>query len=525
MEHPYVPRGEILAISSLCLNVPVKNIAEASSEHIMLCSSNMFRNLQRNSINVSVSNRNISSYTMFITPDKKILLQNHENQGSSSRSSRRLYDERLATMYCIAFLLEKYGIDDIKDMTGSIAGIVYKHMNIIDSINEQTRRISSNVNEIKYLVQGMSIMTFEPKRADKFVKSLKRKYNVLGAIEGRNIKLTFKKLKVGNDVEGYINYKRLYVYIDKATLHVVRVVFEFPSGFMFDPHWGITNPFVYHPHISSDCSSVCYGNQSDNINTYMYSNNIEMFIDTLIEVIRGYNPGSGGEGPYQSVTRILQSLGDIENLWKGLKDYSNPEEASKTIITQLYGQRRQERNRRTVMPPGVMSLRLTGCPHCGEDITQNSNGTGYICTNTECHANVMHIEHCSCGETMSSYWDYHDLSYQYYCTNEDCITGPVNVFDNRPICPICGEQTSFHSEDDDSWYQCDECSDVIFDRDRRLESTDFLASTERLRRDGSGNLYVEDIPDEDEVDDQERILAESDVQQELINNQPGEQNE
>jgi len=113
--------------------------------------------------------------------------------------------------------------------------------------------------------------------------------------------LIFSKVKVGNDIEGYVNYKKIVLRFN--------LNFELKSSVYYFNNWYFENigiTFCVHPHIYD---YICYGNRKSDYEVYVNMRNYAFLIDLINETVRSYCADS----PFVSVTDLQKKLRIIHN--------------------------------------------------------------------------------------------------------------------------------------------------------------------------------------------------------------------
>lgn len=232
----------------------------------------------------------------------------------------------------------------------------------------------------------------------KICKKLKIKYEWQDNLHH----LTFKNVEVGNQVEGYIKYKSITVFVNDQ-FEVKDIVYEF-NGFVYRATWALGIIGNLHPHI--DGRDICYGNRSDDHRTYVRMGAMDFSTLLLKESIHCYNPNS----PYIKVTDVRTKIDVLEKIVKMSKiekdgkliNYdTDPEEYSKIFYSEL-----------------------RKCPHCFHILQLEPSDVNATlpCTNSLCEANPIAEISCPvCGIAMvRGLWNTSDRRYDYACQNDTC---------------------------------------------------------------------------------------------------------
>lgn len=509
LSQPYIPKPQELMFASLTLGVPIKEVLKESSKRIVYLSPNQFNTLySRLSIRQYVFNHPNIRAGIYALEDKIMIVER------SFEDSYKIMAYNVPAIAC-AYMLKKHKIEDVLDrgypLVSRKLSIHFKNMYKMRDAYNSLARAHDN---FEYTMSEISLDTSE---LDidyelKIIKGLKRKYGITGELTSEHIILVFKNLEVGNDVEGYISYKRLDVRIDRMSLKINSIRFEFANGFVMDTSWGF-GFYHLHPHISGD-GSVCYGNQGTLASAYIKQMNLELYIDVLVETLSGYNAGDDGHNPYTSVSNIRRTLSSVESLFSGLEDVSD----QRRIAQQIYIAVREGRRTLRTMGTAVHSLAGGTCHACQRELELSNVLGGYICRNNQCNASVRYeqtIQCPSCHEPMSRIWNYQQLEWTYNCINETCLRGPIRLYEDGSVrCPSCGNNL-MPDEDGQYYCECDEEESIFISSDRiittpldRLSYDD--TELEFRRQDGSVLLLPipptvtsQTIAPEDEVGHQE----------------------
>lgn len=476
LDHPYVPPLNEILQASLLTGVPTSKLTDAVANHTSYVNSNSLSLLvQSQNIKNSYDCMSIKHY--YDTAKKTVFIRS--NNGSFSN----------AFSISLAYLLAKY---EGARLTYAIKELLKRHkimserIEDFESLYRQLSSIHNKMNEYHIHIND----EIDPDKLNKILKGFKRKYKIKGDItEEGLIKLSFKNLKVGNELEGYIIYKTLEFYIDVDNMYRIKKIrFTFKSGLVYDTDWRLQTDLYFHPHISF--TNICYGNQQNFVNAYIASDDIEMFVDVLYSVVTGYNPGShnenddemnGNQVPYQSVTQISQSLSQLEELWDNITDIENIDQRSKQVLSM-----------QRIYPEGAMSFSPDECPNCGVELSHNDDDDFYYCDNEYCISSGAHLERCpECNSVMTRVWNSENRYYRHFCRNRDCIEGPVRLHHGTsPRCPECDRLIEQYDTESNA-FRCNNCGcSITFDFDGNPDITNFVLPEGRVLRRVVGDLAI-----------------------------------
>ena len=290
---------------------------------------------------------------------------------------------------------------------------IYRDKLFVSNQNAKIRRIERELELERW--QGKFVY-MDSVMFSKACKKYKVGYKRVGELN----ELTFKKVKIGNDVEGYINYQFVKLYFSN-TFQINRAVYGF-NKFIYDTSWGILTNNAFHPHISSS-PRICFGNRDSDWTTYKQVHNYNFLVSLLNETVRGYHSGS----PYVNVTTLATTLevlkkkiaeitalaSDKSNL--NIADYMNYSET-------------------------LLRTRLATCGHCGGVLgeampTVVDDDHPSTCRNLSCKACIDYRGNCdSCGQDLiSDGWDSSRWNYRWVCGHAACFSSPLHVSENASV--------------------------------------------------------------------------------------------
>lgn len=225
----------------------------------------------------------------------------------------------------------------------------------------------------------------------KKLSKLKIPMEVVDYPNGKYIKFTFKNVKVGNDMEGYIHYKQIDLVLDPFTFSIKDSRFTFKN---FSVKSSEYLPINFHPHIAS---GICFGNMKEEYNRYISNGYYEFALALIKESVYNYN----AESPYVNIITLAKTIKSCERLWKIEKTQAE-------------------------------NFRLThhNCAGCGHSAPIAEDG-GTDCTSPNCRGNAnAHIVCTLCGNQMTAVQPLtrdlvHSWAYQFRC---DCVV----------TCTYCG---------------------------------------------------------------------------------------
>uniref|UniRef100_A0A6H1ZKB3 Uncharacterized protein n=1 Tax=viral metagenome TaxID=1070528 RepID=A0A6H1ZKB3_9ZZZZ len=122
-----------------------------------------------------------------------------------------------------------------------------------------------------------------------------------------NIIITFHNIRSGNDIEGYIKYRKIRM-VFNGNLTITNIQYHF-SKFYYDTDWLYVG--CLHPHVMG--TSMCWGNRTEDWGLYCKAQAWVFWVDLLRESLSSYNPA----GPYRSVTNIRNDISQLQRVLMG----------------------------------------------------------------------------------------------------------------------------------------------------------------------------------------------------------------
>jgi len=203
-----------------------------------------------------------------------------------------------------------------------LQSLFQQQVNLVESAIRSYRRYREAITEQSMLINNI----FAPQRImdiDKFLKAAK-KYKP-HFVRGELI-LEFRKVKFGNETEGYIKARKVLVGMD-SNFEILSLEFHYPNGLKLKTSSVDGLHIPIHPHI--DVPNICYGNRDIDATGYIKHQEYDFFLILLKETLNNYNH----ESPYYSLTTIRSYIA------AGLKVFKRmPKDASAYEITQALRQ-------------------------------------------------------------------------------------------------------------------------------------------------------------------------------------------
>ena len=286
------------------------------------------------------------------------------------------------------------------------------------SYHENLQYALSKYSEIStYQLQNFSIRT---------INKIMAKHKGYAEFTEDSLKLTFNKIKCGNEIEGYINYKAITVFLPLSkmgtrNLNSNRIIYTFQK-FSIDTYDKIVGVPTLHPHISSwGSSEFCFGNRDGDWDIYAETYNFPFMIDLIYESLHTFNPAS----PYihvNTLINIIKTLNVVYKDYRKMNPQSNPSELASHIFR------------------GVNK-----CNRCGTILSPEG-----VCFVEGCHANPNATVSCNrCGIDMErGEWNNGHSAYNWICRNTSCSNSPDYVrppMPPMPLCRICGQELRIES--------------------------------------------------------------------------------
>lgn len=166
--------------------------------------------------------------------------------------------------------------------------------NIIQSWVEEIISIQKNI-AVKY-GEMQDYKPFDYKELHKYCKKYRIKFT-LNESNGE-FDMEFNKVCIGNEAEGYINYKKIILTFN-SDFNLLNAKYYF-NDWYYDRKWfGFSR--TLHPHISG---SICYGNRTGDMENYINNRNYAFIVDLINTSVRSYYH----ENPFVSITGISKIL-------------------------------------------------------------------------------------------------------------------------------------------------------------------------------------------------------------------------
>lgn len=391
---PYNMSKRDLLNMAIYFGMPIEQLEAVIIEKIKVVSNDEFR---------IILNDERSQYLT-----EEISLVRHGNYYIKNQA---IQSDNKYTLVSIAKIIAIEVFSDNRDIYSAYK----RYVEGLGSIRVRTERINDILREIRDQNENLSFYKFFDWKLFKSV-FIKRKCKIR-ELDDRII-ISFPKLKLGNDIEGYINYKKIHLEWSKISNEPIRMVAEF-AKFTLASDWC---EFCLHPHISGNV--ICYGNRLSDSELYINSGRIEFFADLIYETVHSYYP----ENPYISVKDLGKQLKRLEMVLKNTKSVKFLSDEEKSRIWYVEMQRQAQY-----------------CPRCNEPLTPEGH-----CTGESCRGNPLAIIQCSeCGQQLI--WDAVFRSFvcpgHYacracgntypnvdHCVNVNCQNNPNYV----RLCPHCG---------------------------------------------------------------------------------------
>jgi len=331
------------------------------------------------------------------------------------------------------------------------------YRNEIENIELSIHRLYNNrQKEFRYI---------DIKELEKACKKYKVSY---ARIEDTN-ELTFKKVRIGNENEGWINYKFIKLYLDDS-LRLKRAVLGF-NKFIYDSEWHLLTDTSFHPHINNR-GKACFGNRDEDYSIYSSNYHYNFLVELLNETVRSYHP----DNPYVNIVTLA---GSLEVLKKKIISVISLASNKKNLDISDY----------LNYSESMLRNNVPTCPFCGgvlEELMPGrvDNESPSTCQNITCRASLKYEKLCvRCGEQLSAErWAWRCARYDWHCISTSC-----NQVTSAYRCRVCGQVLAQHMED--MRYYCNDADcgvhDIIqYDSDGRLvggnETTLFNARAEWL---------------------------------------------
>jgi hypothetical protein len=310
-------------------------------------------------------------------------------------------------MLAVSYYLWKDGhLGNVNLVLEHIARILERERTLLS----YTREIRTYIDRIYTLPQ---LAGFTPFNVDALSAQV-RKLGVLVSQDSDNVKLTFHKLKCGNDTEGYVSYKKVELYCTIPHLNIVRSIWYF-NGFKYDSTWEVPSVMPLHPHIASN--GACYGNRAEDFYLYLSLRRWDLIILLMKETLNNYSP----ENPFISIRAVATKLSALEGLLK-MRGYTY---SSGTEPARLYSDIELWRE-------------MPRCRSCENPLVDDE------CVAPHCRRNPeaeLRCPECGTVETRVDGRDDED-GFRFECHNSLCTQNPHILVHHRNsnYCRICSEE-------------------------------------------------------------------------------------
>lgn len=223
------------------------------------------------------------------------------------------------SMLLMYLYLKFNNVKQVKFIVNSFQHKLNKISDIQDSIDYNYSRILSEMESYFDLDKTDSswIINF-----DSMAALIKKKFKVEVCLDDADednkiiISMLWKKLKVGNEVEGYVKYESIKIYLDVLNYNIIKTQITFSENLQLEATRDESLPFAPHPHIGSK-GFICFGNAKEYFNKLLEEKPkhwLEFLIGITTEAISTYNNG-GGFNPYISVGNLSNNLKRLNSLW------------------------------------------------------------------------------------------------------------------------------------------------------------------------------------------------------------------
>ncbi len=153
--------------------------------------------------------------------------------------------------------------------------------------------------------------------SEEMIKSFKKLRVKVSLFEGRVV-AEFNNIKLGNDEEGYLMYRKIFLFIKDWKIN--GYVYNF-KNFDYSSYWDLD--IRLHPYIVTP-----YG--FNEVMTWMPKHDYNMYAKALVEMTTLYMADSGTNG---GLHNIIKSFNQYRKLWNGLRyNYNNRTELSQAIF-------------------------------------------------------------------------------------------------------------------------------------------------------------------------------------------------
>ncbi|MFA5772936.1 MAG: hypothetical protein WC974_09425 [Thermoplasmata archaeon] len=295
------------------------------------------------------------------------------------------YEKWLLTVIAIATKDDDVALSTYNKFISNKAELYFSHKESL----RYKERYEENFHN--FLVDGTGLNIFSFKDYLKKLSKLKIPMEVIDIANKRYIKFTFKRVKVGNEIEGYVSYKSIELILDPVSFSLKDSIYTFNN---FSVKSSEYLPISFHPHIST---SICFGNMKDEYSNYIVNGFYDFALALIKESVHNYS----SESPYTNIATIAKTVRACERLWKIEKNQHDN-------FMQFYGR----------------------CAGCGEGTVLNSDNIPE-CNNNHCRGNANASVNCDiCGGRMTLVQPptrdlAHSWAYRFEC---NCSV----------TCPYCG---------------------------------------------------------------------------------------
>lgn len=319
-------------------------------------------------------------------------------------------------LLCSAYIISEKQAFQLQPMLTKLREWTQRNQAIAEILERHQR-------DLRYALEryGSDVPTFQLQNFSlKTINKIMAKHKGSAEFVGNDLKLTFNKIRCGNDIEGYVNYKSITVFLPfnkfgTRNLNSNRIIYTFQK-FSLDTCDKINGIPALHPHISGGDAEFCFGNRDEDWRIYAMSYNFPFIIDLIYESLHTYNPSS----PYIHISMLINVIKTLNMVYK---DYKKLNPAS---------------------TPGVLASHIfrgvNTCPKCYTIL-----GVDGACIRDRCRANPLAVINCDrCGVAMERIeWDAEHRQYKWVCRNTSCTKSPDFIKPPLPegtlVCRVCGD--------------------------------------------------------------------------------------
>jgi hypothetical protein len=218
------------------------------------------------------------------------------------------------------------------------------------------------------------------------LKKIARNFGIKAEFRSDMMVLKWRNVSVGDDNEGYINYKEIEIGLKYVTYSIEYTRYKI-DNFIIDTRYpfynnGTSDQTKFHPHI--DYHSFCMGNRSDDFDAYKASGMVPFVFEVINSCVKEYSP----DNPFIRITKLQRKVQAYSAIAKGFpKTDESEEEMSRKVFDMRVNMLRGDDF------AGLISFTPAICPHCLQDLVEQkfpNDITGYVCGNNECQANPSH---------------------------------------------------------------------------------------------------------------------------------------